>query len=269
MSASQETTQLQKLLNTHRRNLAHLLQTAAAHGGERFAPVHIVNGIYEARQQIHQIKEMLRHHDIEVDDWSTDQPNDHTPRATQTSKKVRKKPTFLLLILICISILAVSIVVYLSFFQTPTLITTLSQTSEEDFTPQGLLMPTTGVFKGVYGEQDRVWLSAHKLPENFRLVVEFAVQDIDRFSIGITEHSHSTTGYHIVMDPRETAIVFIDENGVINREKSKNVSAIKVNEEIRVVFERMNNALTVFIFSDAFKDNPKVFNITDLKVSSP
>jgi len=44
-------TQQLDLLAAHRRTLAHLMEQAAAYGGEGFAPPQTANGIAEARTQ--------------------------------------------------------------------------------------------------------------------------------------------------------------------------------------------------------------------------
>lgn len=67
--------QQQALLTRHRQTLAHLLQQAAAHGGEVFAPPPTANGIAEARTNIRHIKAHLRVHGVVVEDA----PHDDQP----------------------------------------------------------------------------------------------------------------------------------------------------------------------------------------------
>jgi hypothetical protein len=64
--------QQQQLLATYRRTLAQLLNQAAQHGGEPFAPPAVANGIAEARGQIAQIKAGLRAHNVAVIDQHGD-----------------------------------------------------------------------------------------------------------------------------------------------------------------------------------------------------
>jgi hypothetical protein len=59
-------------LSIYRRNLRHLLRQAAQHGGEDSAPVNIVNEIYGARDNIRQIKALLRAENVFVDDHPDD-----------------------------------------------------------------------------------------------------------------------------------------------------------------------------------------------------
>jgi hypothetical protein len=64
--------QQQALLSTYRRNLMHLLRQAAQFGGESFTPPHVANGIYEARENIQRIKEVLRAWGVDVADYPND-----------------------------------------------------------------------------------------------------------------------------------------------------------------------------------------------------
>lgn len=68
----------QRLLDTWRGTLAHLLRQAAEFGGESFAPPQTANGIREARHQIQQIKQVLRSNGMEVNE----QPGEELPSAT-------------------------------------------------------------------------------------------------------------------------------------------------------------------------------------------
>src|SRR5690242_12778189 len=60
------------LLAAHRRTLAHLLEQAAAYGGEVLAPPQTATGIAAARTAIHQIKAALYGAGVPIED----EPND-------------------------------------------------------------------------------------------------------------------------------------------------------------------------------------------------
>jgi hypothetical protein len=75
----------QELLATYRRTLRHLLDQAAQYGGEPFAPPATANGLYQAREQIHDLKEFLRQQGAEVEDLPGEEP---PPRATRSSSRV-------------------------------------------------------------------------------------------------------------------------------------------------------------------------------------
>jgi hypothetical protein len=73
--------QQRKLLDTHRRTLAHLLKQKAQFGA--YTPAHIENGIYEARENIRQIKAQLEQRGIRVEDNSSEDlatSNSETPQ---------------------------------------------------------------------------------------------------------------------------------------------------------------------------------------------
>lgn len=59
----------QELLITYRRNLRHLLQQAALHGGEIYAPVSIMNQISDQRTNLKRTKEILRDFGEQVVDY--------------------------------------------------------------------------------------------------------------------------------------------------------------------------------------------------------
>ena len=62
----------QTLLRTYRRNLAHLERQAASHGGEDAAPVHVINGLDEARTNIRRITGILRSWGVQVEDGANE-----------------------------------------------------------------------------------------------------------------------------------------------------------------------------------------------------
>jgi hypothetical protein len=66
MASTEETDQQLDLLATYRRTLAHLLQQAAAYGGETYVPPGVANNIYEVREAIVRIKTVLRGWGVEV-----------------------------------------------------------------------------------------------------------------------------------------------------------------------------------------------------------
>jgi hypothetical protein len=68
----EEVAHQQKLLETHRRNLAHYLKQQALHG-EAYVPPVVVNGIREARDNIRRIKEILRGWSVVVRDHPDDE----------------------------------------------------------------------------------------------------------------------------------------------------------------------------------------------------
>jgi len=68
----EEIEQQQSLLGTHRRTLAHLLNQLALVGGAAYATPQVVNGIFEARENIQRVKQVLRGWGIAV----ADHPND-------------------------------------------------------------------------------------------------------------------------------------------------------------------------------------------------
>src|SRR5687768_10007814 len=63
-----------KLLARYRSNLQHLVQQAAAHGGEGAAPLPVVNGIGAQREQIDALKAWLRAAGVAVADEFNDGP---------------------------------------------------------------------------------------------------------------------------------------------------------------------------------------------------
>ncbi|HJZ48050.1 MAG TPA: hypothetical protein VKE41_12820 [Roseiflexaceae bacterium] len=74
-----------RLLEIHRRNLAHLVKQAAHYGGEDETPVYIANSLQENRDNIRRIKGILR-------GWGTavvDGPNDEPPDMADSSSSVR------------------------------------------------------------------------------------------------------------------------------------------------------------------------------------
>jgi hypothetical protein len=64
----------QHLLSIYRRNLKILLTQAAHFGGEDDAPLHIINGIREARDNIQRVKGILRDWKVNVADDVSDRP---------------------------------------------------------------------------------------------------------------------------------------------------------------------------------------------------
>lgn len=66
----------QELLSIHQRNLAHLVNQAAQHGGEPFAPPIIMNSIGEARDNIRRIKKVLRDYGVPVADGANEEPKE-------------------------------------------------------------------------------------------------------------------------------------------------------------------------------------------------
>ncbi len=78
MPASNEIVeQQQQLLAIHRRTLAHLCKQAAQYGGEVFAPTHVANGIYEARENIRCTKKTLRDWGVYVEEHPNDKENSY------------------------------------------------------------------------------------------------------------------------------------------------------------------------------------------------
>lgn len=63
----------QGLLITYRRNLRHLLQQAALHGGEVYSPLPIINQIGEQRTNINKTKEILRNLGEQVIDYPNEE----------------------------------------------------------------------------------------------------------------------------------------------------------------------------------------------------
>jgi hypothetical protein len=49
------------------------VEQAAQYGGEAFAPTHVANGLYEARENIQRIKQVLRNWGITIADHPDDQ----------------------------------------------------------------------------------------------------------------------------------------------------------------------------------------------------
>jgi hypothetical protein len=88
-SSQDEINRQQTLLATYRRTLAHLIQQAAQHGGEAFAPVSISNGIHEARISIQHIKAALRAHGASVNDLAGDEP----PEAQLPASSMQAPPS--------------------------------------------------------------------------------------------------------------------------------------------------------------------------------
>src|SRR5215212_8976031 len=85
----EEFTQLLKLLDTHRRTLAHYLNQEAALGAA-YAPPALANGIYEAREQIKQLKQTLREQGLPVEDRPGDEPPAH-PLSVQPPSMVQPR----------------------------------------------------------------------------------------------------------------------------------------------------------------------------------
>ena len=63
---------LQERLRVYRRNLHHLLDQVAQHGGEATAPLPLINSIHEARDNIRDIKAELRAGNVSVEDHPDD-----------------------------------------------------------------------------------------------------------------------------------------------------------------------------------------------------
>ena len=63
---------LQERLRVYRRNLHHLLDQVAQHGGEATAPLPLINSIHEARDNIRGIKAELRAGNVSVEDHPDD-----------------------------------------------------------------------------------------------------------------------------------------------------------------------------------------------------
>ena len=74
----------QKLLEIYRRNLHHLLEQVALHGGMSSIPLDILNNLQHTRADIRQAKEILRANGVAV----TDQPGDEEP-ANQPSFSIQ------------------------------------------------------------------------------------------------------------------------------------------------------------------------------------
>jgi formylglycine-generating enzyme required for sulfatase activity/archaellum biogenesis ATPase FlaH len=77
-----------ELLAIYRRSLAHLLQQAAYHGGEAHAPIAVMNGLHDTRQNIHHIKQSLRDFGVAVDDL----PDEQVPPTTSTTEPQSSEP---------------------------------------------------------------------------------------------------------------------------------------------------------------------------------
>jgi hypothetical protein len=68
MAGPEDIAHQQRLLVIHRRNLKVLLMQAASFGGERAAPLHMINAIQETRDSISRIKAILRGWQVKVAD---------------------------------------------------------------------------------------------------------------------------------------------------------------------------------------------------------
>lgn len=64
--------QQEALLAIYRRTLDHLVRQAAQYGGVTLAPIHVANGLYEARENIQHVKQVLRGWGIAVADHPDD-----------------------------------------------------------------------------------------------------------------------------------------------------------------------------------------------------
>jgi hypothetical protein len=82
----EEIAQLQKLLETHRRTLSHYLNQQAALGTAH-APPAITSGIYEARENIKQIKRTLREWGVPARDRPGDETQDNLTHALASARK--------------------------------------------------------------------------------------------------------------------------------------------------------------------------------------
>jgi tetratricopeptide (TPR) repeat protein len=77
-----------ELLRVYRRNLALYLQQQAEQGGSAYVTPAVVNGILDARDQIAQIKAILRGWDQAVDDHPNDMPASPAPALPETPELV-------------------------------------------------------------------------------------------------------------------------------------------------------------------------------------
>ena len=77
MATQEDIAYQQGLLTTYRGNLRILLKQASKHGGEDEAPLHIVNGIRDARDNIRRIKGILRGWSVDI----ADQADEEEPSA--------------------------------------------------------------------------------------------------------------------------------------------------------------------------------------------
>ncbi|MBK9711493.1 MAG: hypothetical protein IPO81_09230 [Kouleothrix sp.] len=75
MPSQEDIANQQSLLQTYRRNLATYLEQQAAQGGPAFTSPGVIGGIYEARQEIARIKQILSGWGVPADDH----PNDQAP----------------------------------------------------------------------------------------------------------------------------------------------------------------------------------------------
>src|SRR6266540_4644126 len=86
MPSQEDIRHQQTLLNTYRRNLAHLVKQAASFGGEDAAPVHISNSLDDTRANISRIKGILRGWGEQIADAADDQaPGAATTTSQQSS----------------------------------------------------------------------------------------------------------------------------------------------------------------------------------------
>jgi hypothetical protein len=73
MLSQEEIDHQHELLVVYRRTLAHLLTQAAQYGGEVHAPPQVVNGVFEARENIRSVKASLRTNHVPVEDHPDDE----------------------------------------------------------------------------------------------------------------------------------------------------------------------------------------------------
>src|SRR5437016_1000506 len=89
MSSPEEIEEQQRLLDIHRRTLAHYLEQQARLGLNHTSPG-ITNGIDETRKEIHRIKGILRDWNVKV----IDHPNDTSPSPPQQRLEAEKPGYF-------------------------------------------------------------------------------------------------------------------------------------------------------------------------------
>jgi hypothetical protein len=86
MATQEEITQMQRLLEVHRRTLGMLLNQLGIHG-IAYTPPSILHGIYEARQEIQRIKGILRGWGVACDDH----PNDEDTSLFQQRQPIQEQ----------------------------------------------------------------------------------------------------------------------------------------------------------------------------------
>ncbi len=74
MASQEDIVDQQTQLATYRGNLKILLRQASKFGGEEDAPLHIINGIRDTRENIRRIKQNLHGWDVKVDDLPDETP---------------------------------------------------------------------------------------------------------------------------------------------------------------------------------------------------